>query len=260
MTGPKRVTEKQLAANRANALRSTGPRTPEGKMRSRWNALTHGALPKAVVPPSLEPFESRQEFDALLSVLRDEFSPGSAVEEMLVERIATSYWRLARVLRAEAAAIASRQVSREAEEADRATFAAMAPSSWTYTDPLTQELQALSSALSNKRRLRALMVENDDRWRDADDGELLAAAESRLAELRQEEESRARAAIARQEDERSIPELTEALLFSRYETALERQLYRALDALERLQRLRGGEAVPPPLRIEVDHTGQDDDK
>ena len=90
MTGPKRVTEKQLAANRANALRSTGPRTPEGKMRSRWNALTHGPLAKAVVPPSLEPYESRQEFDALLAVLGDEFSPGSTIEEMLVECIATS--------------------------------------------------------------------------------------------------------------------------------------------------------------------------
>ena len=227
-------------------------------MRSRWNALTHGALPKAVVPPSLEPFESRQEFDALLSVLRDEFSPGSAVEEMLVERIATSYWRLARVLRAEAAAIASRQVSREAEEADRATFAAMAPSSWTYTDPLTQELQALSSALSNKRRLRALMVENDDRWRDAEDAEVLDAAESRLTELQQEQERRSQAAIARQQDQRSIPELSEALRFARYETTMERQLHRALDALERFQRLRGGEAMPPPLRVQVDGGGPDE--
>src|SRR6202011_1327388 len=33
----------RLAANRANALRSTGPRTPEGKSASSRNALKHGA-------------------------------------------------------------------------------------------------------------------------------------------------------------------------------------------------------------------------
>ena len=44
MTGPKRVTEKQLAANRANAQRSTGPRTPKGKAVSRYNAHTHHVL------------------------------------------------------------------------------------------------------------------------------------------------------------------------------------------------------------------------
>ena len=37
----------------------------------------------------------------------------------------------------------------------------------------------------------------------------------------------------------------------RYETTLERQLYRAMNQLERLQRLRQGEAVPPPLTMEV---------
>lgn len=36
------ATEKQIAANRRNATRSTGPRTPEGKERSRMNALRHG--------------------------------------------------------------------------------------------------------------------------------------------------------------------------------------------------------------------------
>lgn len=38
---PSAVSEKQLGANRANALRSTGPRTPEGKARSSQNAHKH---------------------------------------------------------------------------------------------------------------------------------------------------------------------------------------------------------------------------
>jgi hypothetical protein len=36
------ITAKFLAANRANAQRSTGPRSFEGKFRSRWNALRTG--------------------------------------------------------------------------------------------------------------------------------------------------------------------------------------------------------------------------
>jgi hypothetical protein len=43
---------------------------------------------------------------------------------------------------------------------------------------------------------------------------------------------------------------TEKLL--RYETAFERQLYRAMDELERLQRRRTGEAVPAALTGELE--------
>ena len=39
---PKTKTPALLAACRANARKGTGPRTPEGKCRSRLNALKHG--------------------------------------------------------------------------------------------------------------------------------------------------------------------------------------------------------------------------
>jgi hypothetical protein len=40
---------KQIAANRLNALKSTGPRTDEGKQRSRQNALCHGLTAETVI-------------------------------------------------------------------------------------------------------------------------------------------------------------------------------------------------------------------
>ena len=53
MPRTKPPSEKQLAANRRHAQLSTGPRTPEGKARSRWNALKHGVLAKALIPEPL---------------------------------------------------------------------------------------------------------------------------------------------------------------------------------------------------------------
>ena len=60
------------------------------------------------------------------------------------------------------------------------------------------------------------MAEGNGRWRDAEEDELLAAAESRLAELRREQEKTVQAAVSRQQDQRSIPELSEALRLARY--------------------------------------------
>jgi len=37
----------------------------------------------------------------------------------------------------------------------------------------------------------------------------------------------------------------------RYETTIERQLYRAMNQLERLQRQRKGEIIPPPISVEI---------
>src|SRR5262249_30511436 len=47
------ASDQQIAANRRNAMRSTGPRTGSGKARSRANSLRHGLLSKVVVDPAL---------------------------------------------------------------------------------------------------------------------------------------------------------------------------------------------------------------
>ena len=253
MTGPKRVTEKQLAANRRNALQCTGPRTPQGKDASRWNALQHGVLAKAVIPMPLEDYESRSEFDALLAALVDDLVPASPLEEMLVERIATCYWRLARILRAEGAAIVTRQDAR-IRGAALPTLGELLSRTGAYKSPPSRadRLDNLTNALTDKARLRALMVEDDPKWREATDQELSAAAQKLLAELQRPAREQARAR-ALEEAARSLPPLAETAPLVRYEAALERQFYRAIDALERIQRLRAGGFVPPPIKITVDN-------
>lgn len=95
-------------ASRRNAQRSTGPRSPLGKRISRWNALKHGLLASEVVIAAGEGKESRRQYAALLARLRRDVQPKGALEELLVEDIATCYWRLRRLLRYETGEIGKR--------------------------------------------------------------------------------------------------------------------------------------------------------
>ena len=83
---------KQIEANRRNALKSTGPATPEGKARSRCNAVRHGLTAETVIA-TLEDVEDYQAFEA--AVIAD-YDAESAVERELVLRLASVLWRLRR--------------------------------------------------------------------------------------------------------------------------------------------------------------------
>jgi hypothetical protein len=80
----------KMAANRSNAQKATGPKTPEGKDRSRWNAVTHGLLCKRLVIAA----EDKVAFAHLLACLCEDMRPEGALEEILIEKIAMAYWRL----------------------------------------------------------------------------------------------------------------------------------------------------------------------
>jgi hypothetical protein len=89
------ATESQILANRRNALKSTGPRTPQGKAAVSQNAVKHGLLARQDVISS----ESQAEFDLYRQQLLDELAPASPMESVLAERIVTLSWRLKRVCR-----------------------------------------------------------------------------------------------------------------------------------------------------------------
>jgi hypothetical protein len=91
----------QTLANRQNAQSSTGPRTSEGKSASASNATSHG-LSSAF---NVLPHESQDEFRALIDQLRGEFAPTGEHQLFLVEQMAQSRWRLARIRRLEDAVL-----------------------------------------------------------------------------------------------------------------------------------------------------------
>jgi hypothetical protein len=88
------TTSAQLAANQANARRSTGPRTPEGKAICAQNNFRHGLSGAFTVLP----WESQQEFDMLLGSLRDEHKPSGLTEMILVDKMAQAIWLSKRAL------------------------------------------------------------------------------------------------------------------------------------------------------------------
>ena len=83
---------RQIEANRRNARKSTGPRTEEGKQRSRCNAVRHGLTAETVIG-ALEDAEDYKAFEA--AIIAD-YDAHSAVERELVLRLASLLWRLRR--------------------------------------------------------------------------------------------------------------------------------------------------------------------
>ena len=100
------TSQRQFEANRANAKRSTGPRTSDGKARSRMNAVKHGLTAKYIVIGDEDP----DEFEALRADLESDFQPSTRLEYELVDRLAGLIWRLRRVPGVEAALVKARQV------------------------------------------------------------------------------------------------------------------------------------------------------
>jgi len=83
---------RQFQANRRNSRSSTGPRTEQGKRRSRQNAVRHGLTAETVVDVLEDPAAYRAFETQVLS----DYLPASTIERELVTRLASLLWRLRR--------------------------------------------------------------------------------------------------------------------------------------------------------------------
>ncbi len=91
------ATEKQNAANKLNAQKSTGPSTPSGKEASARNALKHGLSAKKYLTSS----ETIEEFAALYAARRRHYPPDDPIIDRLVEKITLAHFRIGRGFEAE---------------------------------------------------------------------------------------------------------------------------------------------------------------
>ncbi len=85
------LSERRLAANRANAQLSTGPITPEGKAKSSLNAVKTGLTGRAIL---LADAEEAAAYRAHIERLLDYWQPADVREHALVQALADTQWRL----------------------------------------------------------------------------------------------------------------------------------------------------------------------
>jgi hypothetical protein len=91
------TSERQRAANRRNAQRSTGPRTAEGGEISSRNSQQHGVLSRRVTTD----VEGNEIYERMLNGFMGEYGPRSETEILLVERLANLFWRERRLIQTE---------------------------------------------------------------------------------------------------------------------------------------------------------------
>ena len=146
------ISSKRLAANRANAGRSTGPRTHQGKARSTQNSRKHGFAASKFCAVRLEDFD---EFAILHAKAIATYRPVNDQEQIAVERIAIAQQSLYRCAALEAGLTTS------------AMNETLSPDANLLTDTMTHGIQvtadqnhALCFAMGFER-----LVRRSDAWK-----------------------------------------------------------------------------------------------
>ncbi len=295
-----KTTEKQIAANRRNAARSTGPISAAGKAIAARNSLKHGLLAQEVVIDGGEGAESQEQFDALLLDLTNQFAPEGPLEEILVEKVAVAYWRLRRAHRYEVG-LARKKLDNASDEYYRPDPAGpygtksraeeieagireaqKSCQQWqdcrerfTKLHQDGKDLQEIYNCPGNWNRLHDTVAATvpgvPDRsparireslqkagWTDEAIWQAhldLCTEQVRTQTQRNEDLQRQKqdCQLALQVKRKlgCVPEGGDLDRLLKYEGSIEKQFYRALDELERLQRMRSGDHVPAPVSINL---------
>jgi len=300
------TSDRQIAANRRNALKSTGPSTPAGKRAVRWNALKHGLLAQEVVIAAGDGRENRAQFNTLLARLFDDLQPEGILEEILVEKIAVSYWRLRRVLRCEVGEIRKELDSAVLRSAYELVDRFNRDKKYLALDEHRQNMQRSSLGVQHligvldevreecekagrltegaRDRLFGIFGTDDDALPTAclffqymaEKGPELATEDpehygtvaspgechqgllkmlddesERLKYLKQCAEGKEQLETDAMAASLALPSKDAMDRILRYQTTIERELYRAMNQLERMQRQRRGEPMPPAINIDL---------
>jgi len=248
------ISPRKVEANRENARKSTGPTSPEGKAKVRHNALKHGLLARDLILPDEDPVE----FDALLHDLIQHYAPVGPIEMMLVERIAVIYWRLGRAVRCEVGSVTSQLVELEPRDGEARSLTWKARDLKQRADRAGDlrkkieqsvdgaEIEFTKDDLKNLGWDRAsteaelMKVKPADKrlallgWIDVTRAEFLQEA-SKVEARAVQEQAKAMRIYEAKKVASSLPLYDRTL---RYETTFDRQLYRAIDELEKRQRNR----------------------
>jgi len=219
----------------------SGPRTAQGKVRSSRNALKFGFFSKEV--PIKTPFfkENKAEFDRLLKALEKDWRPVGAMEVLQVELVAAHLWQYRRRLQVQQALIVADNLPR----ARNVSFL------------VDLELDALKAERGIKTEPKAKLGLGSSLLDNPDDDLLEEACERAGAKYRKDFEE-----FEQLEDEqRRVAKLKKTLphpsgleWLQKCEAHILRHYYRALAELERLQRMRLGDKVPPRLVVELNQS------
>jgi hypothetical protein len=101
------TSDKQIAANRENAKKSTGPRSVGGKRKSRRNAFRHGLTAETVIGV----LENVKDYEALAATINADYRPATNFELQLIGRLVSLLWRLRRATAIESGLLALKACS-----------------------------------------------------------------------------------------------------------------------------------------------------
>ena len=189
----------------------------------RHNALKHGLLSRDVLLLG----EDEAAFVDLSERLRAELQPAGELESLLVDRIIAAQWRLRRLGRVEAGIF-----------------------TWQHYEELAERAQEEARSYENDRQLEELLASSGS----IEDEQKRKDALSRAEEIKVKQD--AETAMLGRTFIRDASEANAFSKLSRYETTIERSLYRALHELQRLQAARHANGnVSPPAALDVDVSG-----
>ena len=161
------TSEKQLIANRQNALQSTGPRSVAGKGVSSQNATRHGLRAESTVIPGEDPAE----FDQFRDQLFEEFAPVGVLESRLAAHIAGALWKFQRVDRMENDLLMHLQDTRDQQQDEYAKKVIAAAARIDDAKSLLEGVM-VAAEISNHR---VSFDEAQKQWLCTDDGKALTA-------------------------------------------------------------------------------------